>query len=186
VADGDETLVSLTWNVSEEEDFDYYAVYRGETEDFVPGVPIGVTSDATFEDTDPPIAPEWWYKVTAFDFAGNESAPSESAGLLVTGVEDTYPSRFWLAPAVPNPFEGTTAIEYWIPDTGDRCSVSLMIYDASGRRVRKLVDGEVAPGIHTEIWDGRDDGGVPVSNGVYFCRMEAGRRTNSRKLIMIR
>jgi hypothetical protein len=186
LADGDETLVSLTWDISEEEDFDYYAVYMGESEDFVPAEPIGFTSNASFEDASPPAVSEWWYRVTAFDFAGNESAPSEAAGVVATGTDGANPSRFWLAPAVPNPFERTTAIEYWIPDEEGGRSTSLTVYDASGRTVRTLVEGDVAPGVHMEVWDGRDDAGAPVANGVYFCKLETEQHVSSRKLIVVR
>lgn len=35
--------------------------------------------------------------------------------------------------------------------------VNLDVYDVSGRLVSKLVDGEVAPGVHTIRWTGTDD-----------------------------
>lgn len=52
--------------------------------------------------------------------------------------------------------------------------VSVDIFDFSSRRVRTLVDGESRPGgrHHREPWDGLDDAGSRVANGVYFFRVE--------------
>ncbi len=54
--------------------------------------------------------------------------------------------------------------------------MSVDIFDFSSRKVRTLVDGEPRPGgrHHRESWDGRDDDGDPVANGVYFFRVETG------------
>jgi hypothetical protein len=38
----------------------------------------------------------------------------------------------------------------------------------SGRLVRELVRGSMAPGSYVTLWDGRDEHGVPVRGGVYF------------------
>jgi hypothetical protein len=186
LADGDESLVTLTWDPSEDGDFDYFAVYRDLDPEFEPGDPIGYTSETTFDDTDPPYAPDWWYKVTAFDFGGNESEPSEEAGVVATIAPEAIPSRFWLGPAVPTPFPATTQIQYWVPAGEERCTVRLTVYDALGRVVRRLVDGAVSPGSHVATWDGRDDDGAPVASGVYFYSMEAGDYTNRRKAVLLR
>jgi hypothetical protein len=186
LADGDEALVALTWDPNDEEDLDYYAVYRDTTEDFAPGVPIGYTISESYEDAGPPDAPEWWYKVTAWDFNGNESEPSEPAGVVGTGVPDALPTRFWLGPAVPNPFNATTEIHYWVPGSAGGRGVELVIYDASGRMVRSLVDREIPPGTHTAMWDGRDDRGADVASGVYFYSMEAGDYSSRRKMVLLK
>ncbi|MCK4512594.1 hypothetical protein KAW64_12695, partial [bacterium] len=186
LADGDELLVTLTWDVSEEEDFDYYAVYRDVVEDFEPGEAIGLTSDPTYEDTDPPAALEWWYKVAAFDFGGNESDPSLPAGATSTGVTDLVPTVFWLGPAVPNPFNPVTDIQYWVPSGQKSCHVALIIHDSTGRVVRHLVGGEIPPGVHVAPWDGRDDGGSLVASGVYFYSMEAGDYANRRRMVLLK
>ena len=186
LADGNELLVTLTWDDSEEVDFDYYAVYRDVFEDFEPGEPIGFTSEPTYEDTDPPAALEWWYKVAAFDFGGNESDPSLPAGAASTGVTDLVPTVFWLGPAVPNPFNPVTDIHYWVPSDQKPSHVTLIIHDSSGRVVRHLVNGEIPPGVHAATWDGRDDGGSPIASGVYFCRMSAAGFEKVRKITLLK
>ena len=50
--------------------------------------------------------------------------------------------------------------------------VTLGLYDTQGRRVRRLLDAEVAPGEHAVVWDGRDEAGRIVASAVYFSRLE--------------
>lgn len=72
----------------------------------------------------------------------------------------------------PNPFNPRTTIAFDLPKQE---SVSLRIFDVSGRLVRVLVDGDVTPGgRHESRWNGRDDDGRRVASGTYFYRLEAG------------
>lgn len=51
----------------------------------------------------------------------------------------------------------------------DSARVSVQIEDEAGAIVRKLVDGAVRDGgSYTDLWDGKNDRGDPVSQGVYF------------------
>jgi len=185
VADGDEVQVVLTWTPNEEDDLDYYAVYRDSVEGFALGEPIAYTTEAYFEDAEPPPLSEWWYRVTAFDFGGNESEPSGSAGVTGTAVAD-FPTRFHLAPAAPNPFRSHTEIAYEIPLELAGARVTLKIFDSSGRLVRTLVDGVRPPARHSASWDGTDSHGRPVASGVYFCRIVVGENEARRKVMLLR
>lgn len=51
--------------------------------------------------------------------------------------------------------------------------------------MRTLVDRELPAGAHSAAWDGRDDGGQKVGNGVYFYRIVAGDWRSERKLILL-
>ncbi len=64
--------------------------------------------------------------------------------------------------------------------------VHLAVYSASGRKVRKLVSGHMRAGRNSIAWDGRDGAGQPVSSGVYLYRLEAGGRSETRKMLLIR
>jgi flagellar hook assembly protein FlgD len=54
----------------------------------------------------------------------------------------------------------------------------LDIYDCGGRRVRRLIDGDLAPGDHEITWDGTDERGRRAPVGVYFVELTrpAGRQ----------
>jgi len=54
-------------------------------------------------------------------------------------------------------------------------AVELAVYDLTGRQVRTLIGGVLmAPGRYPVTWDGRDEGGRPLSSGVYLYRLKAG------------
>jgi hypothetical protein len=94
----------------------------------------------------------------------------------------TVPSGFRLLRNAPNPFRRSTRIAYDVPR---EAQVSIRVYDVSGRLVRTLVDGVVDPGCQVTAWDARNDGGEPVSSGVYFCTMHAGGYRGAHKIILL-
>jgi flagellar hook assembly protein FlgD len=88
-----------------------------------------------------------------------------------------------LAPGFPNPFRGRTVLSYALPRTSD---MSLVIYDASGRRIRTLIRGRQQPGRYQASWDGRDERGGMVSRGVYFCALRTGAGRLQQKLVLLK
>ncbi|MCK4680568.1 proprotein convertase P-domain-containing protein, partial [bacterium] len=102
-----------------------------------------------------------------------------------TGVDDELntPVTYVLRGVSPNPFNPMTSVSYGSP-TESR--VHLAVYNVAGRLVRTLVDGEVGPGYHSAVWDGRDNNGVSVGSGVYFCRMAADGFDGSIKMVLLK
>jgi hypothetical protein len=85
----------------------------------------------------------------------------------------------------PNPFSKSTTIGYQIANISQQVSISL--YDASGRLVRKLINKELhEPGNYTKIWNGKDDLGHSVNNGVYFIKFLTDNNEEIEKLILLR
>ena len=76
--------------------------------------------------------------------------------------------------AAPNPFAPSREPCRVVYGLAEADEVSVSIYDFSSRKVRTLVDAESRPGghHHGEFWDGLDDAGNQVANGVYFFRVE--------------
>jgi hypothetical protein len=83
----------------------------------------------------------------------------------------------------PNPFNPRTVIRFSLAQRGD---VELAIYDASGRLVRKLVDGRLEPGLHEAVWDGLDERGQRVSSGIYWSQLRTEGYVSSKKLVVLR
>src|SRR5204863_2288745 len=88
-----------------------------------------------------------------------------------------------LAQNRPNPFNPTTTIRFVLP-TRER--VTLAIYDATGRLVRTLLDEVRGYGAHEVTWDGRDEDTVAMGSGVYFYRLRVGKRTESKKMVLLK
>ncbi|MCP5515625.1 MAG: T9SS type A sorting domain-containing protein [Verrucomicrobiales bacterium] len=98
--------------------------------------------------------------------------------------EDPIPDGPFLAQNRPNPFRSSTSFSFG----SDRpATVSLAIYDITGRRIRRLLrDAPYSPGSFSIDWDGCDDGGASVPSGVYFSRLEMPGTTITRKLVLAR
>ena len=58
--------------------------------------------------------------------------------------------------------------------------------DVAGRRLRRLVDGDLAAGVRAVEWDGRDAEGRVLPAGVYCVRIESGREVTSGKFVVAR
>jgi FlgD Ig-like domain len=171
---------NLHWGANAETDLAVYRLYRGSGPGFVPGPGNLVVAqpDTGYVDSGPAGS---WYKLTAVDIHGNESAatllsPSGTVDVL-TGAA---PRMTWLDRARPNPMREATTIRYALPRAG---GVQLTIHDSQGRLVRTLVTGEHAAGWNEAHWDGTDASGRRVAGGLYFYRLESeGTRLNGRVL----
>ncbi|MGH7492996.1 MAG: InlB B-repeat-containing protein [bacterium] len=78
------------------------------------------------------------------------------------------PAEFQLEQNYPNPFNPGTAINFALPVAG---TVTVRIYNETGQLVRTLIDGEMAAGKHSLLWNGRHQLGNPVAAGVYLYRI---------------
>jgi endonuclease I len=88
-----------------------------------------------------------------------------------------------LRPNVPNPFSASTTIAF---ELARPSQVTLRVFDLAGRQVRELARGaEMGPGTHAMPWDGRDDQGARLKAGLYFCRLEAGDASATRRMALI-
>lgn len=91
--------------------------------------------------------------------------------------------RAYLAPAQPNPAESATRIAFSLATPG---VATLDLFDSAGRRVRRLLEKDLAAGPHEVTWDGCDELGRPVSAGVYFYRLRAGAYEQSSRVLLLR
>lgn len=96
------------------------------------------------------------------------------------GDEGYDPETTVLHPAFPNPFRDAATVRFSLAYPGP---VDLSVYDARGRRVRRLVARQLDVGYHTAVWDGQDDAGRGAPPGVYFCRLSALGRTFAGRLV---
>jgi len=71
----------------------------------------------------------------------------------------------------PNPFSDKTRIYFTLPDKKDNFNIDLQIYNSSGQLVKVLMRANVNNGFHSIEWDGNDDSGNPVNDGIYLLRM---------------
>ncbi len=87
--------------------------------------------------------------------------------------------------ASPNPVSGMTRLYYQVP-AGFSGPVQLDIVDVQGRLVRSLVSKGQKAGSYFVTWEGRDQAGARVADGVYFARMQAGEHKTTTKVVISR
>ncbi|MEJ2617785.1 MAG: FlgD immunoglobulin-like domain containing protein, partial [Ignavibacteriaceae bacterium] len=83
----------------------------------------------------------------------------------------------------PNPFNPETVIGFQIPEANN---VTIKIFNSIGQEVRTLLDMQYDEGIHSVIWDGKDNLGKSLSSGVYFYRLQAGTYNQVKKMSLLR
>jgi hypothetical protein len=88
-----------------------------------------------------------------------------------------------LAPPRPNPFTVETRIEFALATEE---YVNLSVYDVRGQKVAELVDEARGPGRYVAAWDGMAADGSRPASGVYFCRLEAGGSSLTRRMLLLR
>jgi hypothetical protein len=115
------------------------------------------------------------------------STPGAANASMVTGVSEettgAKPQRFSLEQNIPNPFNSNTVIGFALPENME---VDLGIYNLLGQRVATLVQGMRSAGTYQVHWDGRGQEGRELASGVYFCHLDAGTSTETRRLILLR
>ncbi|UCC78621.1 MAG: T9SS type A sorting domain-containing protein, partial [Candidatus Zixiibacteriota bacterium] len=101
--------------------------------------------------------------------------------IIPTGIEngerDNIPGKLSIS-AYPNPFNAITTIRVALPEPGQ---VELTIYDLIGRQIGTLLDEYRQAGIHTITFDASD-----LSSGVYFYRLQAGDKEETKKMVLLK
>lgn len=174
--------INLIWNESEATDFDYFAVYKSTEQGFVPSEDnrIATTTVTELEDGNVNLEETYYYVIAAYDFSGNQGEFSEELGVTFTSVagEEGIPTEFALKQNYPNPFNPTTSIKFQLPEASH---VSIVIYDAVGREVARLVNQDMGAGYHNLQWNA-----AGYSSGVYFYRMEASDFVQVNKMLLLK
>ncbi len=83
----------------------------------------------------------------------------------------------------PNPFNPSTTIKFYTPNTSD---VTIKIYDMLGREVTTLINHQTTAGYHVVYWNGKDSRGENVASGIYLYRLTAGNFSETKKMNLLK
>jgi hypothetical protein len=118
-----------------------------------------------------------FYRLERADSDGSTHIGWLSGISLVTSATDQrLPAGYALWQNYPNPYNPTTKIVYGLPSRG---RLSLDVYDALGRKVMSLVEGDQEAGMHTVTFDGSE-----LSSGIYFYRLTTSGVSQVKKMIL--
>ena len=69
----------------------------------------------------------------------------------------------------------------------ESATVTLRVYDLSGRLVRVLLEETQHPrGQYEVTWNGRNGTGRDVAAGVYFYRLDTGEYSETRRMTLVK
>lgn len=146
---------------------------------------------------------EIWQIVASVKASGNSTSPKQysyvdkkvNAGkfnyrLKILDVDGTFkyspviladissPVKFELKQNYPNPFNPSTTIEYQLPVSS---FVSLIVFDAVGKKILTLVNEFKPAGNYNIIFNGQG-----LSSDIYFYQMRTGNYIATKKLLLIK
>lgn len=138
------------------------------------------TTACDYEFVDVKVVSGNWYRYRLLDvsFNGEINYHPDIA------VRANVPLTFALLQNYPNPFNPRTTISFTLPAP---TPVTLTIYDAVGREIKKIVDRKNFDiGLHLLEWDGKDRWGNQVASGIYFYRLETTNHWDVKKMVLLK
>ncbi|MDD2361181.1 MAG: FlgD immunoglobulin-like domain containing protein, partial [Syntrophaceticus schinkii] len=185
----------LNWITQTETGVSGFYVYRNNSENLASAILVSNLIPATnsseehsysFTDKELFSHGTYYYWLQVADIDGSESYHGP-ATLVYTGDNEpalpSIPTVTELRSIFPNPFNPNTNLSYSLAEEAE---VSVKIYNARGQLVRTLNEGRKAVGHHSAAWDGKDDRGQNQSTGVYFFRMQAGKKVFNSKAVLMK
>ena len=115
-------------------------------------------------------------------FAGCQGPPTTftvtvNPGTPKQNFSASAPTGYTLYDNHPNPFNPSTTIEYFVPEESN---VRLSVYNLLGNEVAVLVDGAVASGRHSVVWNAASNGHGDLPAGVYIYRLHAASLSSDK------
>lgn len=97
--------------------------------------------------------------------------------LSVNG-NSVMPAGYKLFNNFPNPFNPSTVIKFTVPEY---TSVKLFVYDIRGKLITELFNGKKNAGTYEFNFNADE-----LASGIYCCKLEAGKFSDFKKMILVR
>ena len=98
-------------------------------------------------------------------------------------INNTKVEKFTLFQNFPNPFNPETTIKYQVAEPA---FVTIKVYDALGREIVTLVNENKQQGIYEIVFSANSGSASNLPSGVYFCRLQAGRFVQVKKMLLLK
>lgn len=85
--------------------------------------------------------------------------------------------------AYPNPFAQAVQLTYSLGHAGE---VNIRVVDMFGKEVKTLISEFQLPGKHRIAWDGNNESGIQVANGMYSMIISVGNVRVTEKVVLLR
>ena len=104
--------------------------------------------------------------------------PRDASDIISTVSVDPTPGNELVIQNHPNPFTGSTTISFSLPHN---VVGEINIYNIHGQLVKTLI-----PEDQSATWNGLDDNGRDVANGIYFYTLDTGKDIITKKMILMK
>ncbi|MCX6224190.1 MAG: T9SS type A sorting domain-containing protein [Bacteroidia bacterium] len=119
-----------------------------------------------------------------FEGGGYQGGTYGSGGIEnFSGIPDPAANFLNNFSVFPNPIDGRSTIKFVLAAPA---KTELSVFDINNRKVKVIVKpADLPPGDYIMSWDGSDDNGNLLANGLYFCRMTQGSKILWKKIVLI-
>ena len=124
------------------------------------------------------------FHIGSLEYYPNELVTYEGTLSINEPGVTSIPNKFSLRQNYPNPFNPVTAIDY---ELNVMDNVKLVIYNMLGQEVKTLVNrSNISAGSYSVNWDGIDNMGQKVSDGVYLYKLQVGENLITKKMVLLK
>lgn len=170
--------IKFTWNKSTDFDLDSYVVYVSKNNGL--SFAANLTRDTSLIVRGIENFDQVKYAITALSTDGYESF-IDIYDLNLTSINignTTTPEEFYLGQNYPNPFNPVTTVEYYLPFSSN---AKITLFDVAGNTVKTFELGYRQKGKYQIKINAED-----LTSGVYFYKLEAGKYSLSKKMIVLK
>jgi len=181
IAVGSARRPAITYYVEATQDLKYAERYSGTWlyDTVATGGDVGRYSALTLDDSNLPA-------LLYYDGTQGKLRAANGRGDITGVPERPAPGSPGLAPAIEarvNPFRDICPLTLTLPAPA---VLGMEIFDVRGRKLRRIEDTYYSRGSTNLSWDGRDDAGRAVANGLYFLRVLTLGGTATARVTRIR
>ena len=189
----------LYWTTQSETDNMGWFVYRNQVEDFTCATKVsgmieghGTTTQAQsyiYEDviTNPQVGDVYYYWLESVDYSGTIHHFDKVAMITIPETNDPNPNvtppQVYDLLASPNPFNESTKISFTLTQSA---MVDVAIYDVKGALVKSFNSLHItADDLVSLQWDGKDENGKSLSNGIYLYSVKVNGQDYATKQVIL-
>lgn len=190
-----QNYINLTWITQTETGMLGYYIMRNNTNDLataqivsplIPAINSSQPKAYIYTDQEVTESGTYYYWLQANDLDGTIyilSFVSIEYNVTPGGTTPSIPLVTELNNVYPNPFNPQLFIPFSL---ANKSEVKIIIYNTRGQVVKDFVLGEKNAGNYRIEWDGTDNNGKAVPNGIYCIRMIAGKDYYQTKAILMK
>lgn len=141
------------------------------------------------DEVEPPIVIElgqqWEIIRGCLDYSYNEYGVNPRTPddmVLAIAVDENPNANALILDNSPNPFSSQTEIKFSLKQSAN---VKIEIFNILMQKINTISDGYFNAGEHSVEWNGKDENGNSLSNGVYFYKMDTENSSIIKKMILL-